>query len=214
MAATPDVEKVLAHVALVGLEPTEDERKWEHMGGLLTDAALQPRARYKAAVLPRVRRVIAEWPDAKTTSGFRVRLANEDLPAFLAWSSSSPKIQKIHDLAAVIHSLRVETVDELGDRFRDPELEAETRSALRRVGHVGPKTLDYIAILTGSNNHVAVDQHLAGFVAAAGVSTSTYDYVAEVVRDAARELKCSPGALDGAIWNYMSAAAKVVGRNG
>lgn len=109
------------------------------MGGLLTDAALQPRARYKAAVLPRVQRVIAEWPDAKTTSGFRARLESEDLPAFLSWSASSPKIQKIYDLAAVVDGLGVETAEELGERFRDWGVEAETRSALRRVKHVGPK---------------------------------------------------------------------------
>ncbi|MET4050320.1 MULTISPECIES: hypothetical protein [unclassified Rhodococcus (in: high G+C Gram-positive bacteria)] len=70
--------------------------------------------------------------------------------------------------------------------------------------HVGPKTLDYIAILTRSNQHVAVDQHVAAFVAAAGVPGLDYDSIGSLVKAAASEMGFSPGALDAAIWNCMT----------
>ncbi|KAF0957415.1 hypothetical protein MLGJGCBP_04735 [Rhodococcus sp. T7] len=196
---------VLKLVDEAGLEPNEDERKWDHMGALITDAALQPRTRYTTTVRPRARRVYDEWPDARTTAGFRARLDSEDLPTYLRWRSSSPKITKIYDLVSVMEDLGIDTVDELSARFREPVQEQETRRALRCVKHVGPKTLDYIAILTGSNKHIAVDQHIAAFVRGAGSRVKSYDQVAAVVRAAAAELSCSPGALDAAIWNYMSA---------
>ena len=195
---TQDVAMVLKLVDEAGLEPNEDERKWDQMGALITDA------RYKATVWPRARRIYDEWPDSRTTSGFRARLESEDLPTYLKWRDSSPKIKKIYDLVSVMEDLGIDTVAELSIRFRDLGQEQETRRALRGVKHVGPKTLDYIAILTGSSNHIAVDQHIAAFVRVAGARVKTYDQVAAIVRAAAAELSCSPGALDAAIWNYMS----------
>lgn len=209
MDATPEhVDRLIAHFTALGLAPKNDERKWNHMGALITDAALQPRAKYQAAVWPRANKVRKEWPDAETLSGFRKRLDTEHLAAFLNWRSSSPKLPKIHDIASVLNGLGVETVEDLAARFRDPVMEGEARRALRRVRHVGPKTLDYIAILAGSTAHVAVDQHVAAFVAEAGAPAQDYDSVGALVKAAASKLGVSPGALDAAIWNYMSAGAK------
>lgn len=165
--AAEDVDLVVAAVREAGLKPAEDERKWDHMGALIVDAALQPRTRYTSTVLPRARRVRDQWPDARTTTGLRARLESVDLSAYLVWRRTSPKIPKIYDLTAVMGDLGVDTVDDLSARFRDPMLERTTREALRRVKHVGPKTVDYIAILAGSTDHVAVDQHIAAFVRAA-----------------------------------------------
>ncbi|WP_415973801.1 hypothetical protein [Rhodococcus sp. 077-4] len=61
-----------------------------------------------------------------------------------------------------------------------------------------------MAILTGSNQHVAVDQHVAALVADAGVTGLDYDSISSLVKAAAAEMGFSPGALDAAIWNYMT----------
>lgn len=203
-----NVARLINHINTLGLEPKEEERKWDHMGALTTDAALQPRTNYKTTVWPRANKVWREWPDAATLSGFLKRLDAEDLSTFLNWRRSSPKLPKIHHIAAALDELGVDTVADLAARFRDPALEAETRRALRRVKHVGPKTLDYIAILTGSNNHVAVDQHVQAFVADAGVPGLDYDSIGALVKATAENVGFSPGALDAAIWNYMSNRGK------
>lgn len=203
-AVAADARLVAALVSRTGLQPRDDERTWNHMGALIVDAALQPRTRYKTVVWPRARKIRDEWPDASTTAGFATRLASVDLPTYLAWRPTSPKITKIHDLTSAMTDLRIDTVGELASRLSAPTGDREVRSALRRVRHVGPKTLDYIAILAGSTDQVAVDQHIAAFVRAAGAQARSYDDVAAVVKAAATDMGCSPGALDAAIWNHMS----------
>lgn len=204
MTVAKDVVKVVDLVEKVGLDLQASKRMWDHMGALIVDAALQPRTRYRTTVWPRARKVYSDWPDARTTTGFRARLKAVDLPTYLAWSATSPKMKKIYDLTAVMEELGIDTVGELADRICDPDKEKETRDALRRVRNVGPKTLDYIAILAGSSNHIAVDQHVTAFVRDAGAQTRTYDEVESTVRAAASELGCSPGTLDAAIWKFMS----------
>lgn len=210
MTVAQDVVKVVNLVEKVGLDLQESKRTWHHMGALIVDAALQPRTRYRTTVWPRVRKLYSDWPDASTTTGFRARLNAVDLPAYLSWRATSPKMKKIYDLTSVMEELGIDTADELTERFRDPDKEKETRDALRRVRYVGPKTLDYIAILAGSSNHIAVDQHVTAFVRDAGAQTRTYDEVEATVRAAASELGCSPGALDAAIWKYMASRREVV----
>lgn len=205
MSTSPDdLGKVVAYVKSLGLEPREAERRWDHLGGVIVDASLQPRTKYKTVVLPRVRKVISQWPDAAVLSGFRRRLESEDLSEFLGWRPTSRKLTVVTDLAAALHALGIETVRELADCYDGGEREQQTRGALRQVTGVGPKTVDYIAILTGSTGHVAVDTHIAGFVRAAGVHGGDYHAINVLISRTASQLGCSAGALDAAIWNYMS----------
>ncbi|MFD6396847.1 hypothetical protein [Nocardia sp. NPDC060249] len=189
----------------LGLVPCEAERRWDHIGAVIVDASLQPRTTYATVVLPRVRDVIAQWPEAVVLSGFRRRLDTDDLAGFLRWSERSRKLTVITELTATLGELGIETVHELADCYDGSDCELQTRRALRRVKGVGPKTVDYIAILVGSNRCVAVDRHVAAFVRAAGVgSGGGYDAIKALVVEAASELGCTAGALDAAIWKYMS----------
>ncbi|KAA8885645.1 hypothetical protein F3087_28860 [Nocardia colli] len=195
---------VLRHFAALGLECREVERRWDHIGGLIVDAALQPRTKYQKIVLPRVRRVIADWPDADALEGFIRRLDAHDLADFLSWKRTSRKLTVIRDLTATLSALELHTVSELGAAYDGADRERDTRCALRQIRFVGPKTVDYIAILAGSSNHVAVDTHIIGFVRDAGVRAGDYQAVGGLIRQVADELGCSVGALDAAIWNHMS----------
>ena len=195
---------VLRHVGCLGIEPREAERRYSHIGGLITDAALQPRTKYRTVVLPRVQRVVAEWPDANVLSGFLYRLETSDLAEFLRWKRTSRKLGVIEGLATTLHTLDIETVTELRACYDGADREQQTRSALRRVKFVGPKTVDYMAILAGSTQHAAVDTHIAGFVRDAGVAGLDYYAIGSLIAQVADRLGCSTGSLDAAIWNYMS----------
>lgn len=107
---TDNVTRLIAHINALGLEPIEEERKWDHLGALITDAALQPRTNYKTTVWPRANKVWREWPDADTLSGFLKRIDAEDLSTFLSWRRSSPKLPTIHHIATALDELGVETV--------------------------------------------------------------------------------------------------------
>lgn len=70
------------------------------------------------------------------------------------------------------------------------------------------QTVDYLAILTGSTEHVAVDSQLRVFVRDAGVRASDYDEVRKVITDAAADRGWDPGALDAAIWAHQLGATQ------
>ena len=75
--------------------------------------------------------------------------------------------------------------------------------------NVGPKTVDYISVLAGSNEHVAVDMHIKAFVRDAGISYwNNYHRVSVLVAETAKNLECTTGALDAAIWRFMSEGGK------
>jgi hypothetical protein len=199
-----DVDVVLRHVGCLGIEPREVDRRYSHIGGLITDAALQPRTKYRTVVLPRIQRVVAEWPDADVLSGFLYRLETRDLAEFLRWKRTSRKLGVIEGLATTLRTLGVETVTELRACYDGADCEQQTRRALRHVKFVGPKTIDYMAILAGSTQHVAVYTHIAGFVCDAGVPGLDYHAIGALITQVADKLGCSTGALDAAIWTYMS----------
>ncbi|MDV2477648.1 hypothetical protein F8M49_23775 [Rhodococcus zopfii] len=206
MIATGDVDRLLVHVNVVGLEPTEVTRGWPHIGAIICDAALQRQARYQSTVRPRVEKLIAIWPDADTLSGFRERMASEDLSSVLDWRGQQ-KLHVIDLLTETFHAAGIQTVTDLASILADDERGRAFRNALRRIRFVDPKTVAYIAVLAGSSQYTAVDVHIRRFVRDAGIEYwKDYDRVSELVAAAAK-YGCSTGALDAAIWDYMSASS-------
>ncbi|PHV68465.1 hypothetical protein [Williamsia muralis] len=208
MASSDDVRQLLHHVRATGLEPKESARGWNHIGAIICDAALQRQAKYKSTVLPRVQRLIKEWPDADTLSGFKTRIASEGLSKTINWRGPQ-KLEVITRLVEQFDAAGIETVADLVEVLADQDRGPEFRGSLRRIPYVGQKTVDYIAVLAGSAEHVPVDMHIKGFAKDAGITYShDYDRVSELVKAAAKEYGCSTGALDAAIWDYMSTQGK------
>lgn len=128
--------------------PTEVSRGWDHIGAILVDATLQRRQNYSATVKPRVDALIAAWPDADTTSGFRRHLATGGLSDVISWPSPG-RLAQVEDMTGVFERQGIETVTELRDTLGDHAGRAALREALGGVRHVSPKTLDYIDVLCG-----------------------------------------------------------------
>ena|SRR5690625_4478535 len=196
-----NIELVLAHIDELALEPYEQARGWDHMGAVIVDAGLQAGLTYRTTVLPRARNIVAHWPDATTTSTFVQRLDQEELAEILDWKPDGKKLQTIRDLAKFLAEEGIEEPNSLQHALNDDSF----RKRLRRISGIGPKTVDYLGILTGSNSHVAVDSQLRAFVKDAGVVVSSYREVQEIIVAAAEARGWSPGALDAAIWSYQSA---------
>jgi len=200
-ASDDDVDRLLAHFDALGLVLLAGARGWTHMGAVLSDAALQRRTKYKQTVKPRILRLMDEWPDADTLSRFAVRIRTSDVGAVLRWREG-PKLTLLRELVGALEGLEIETVADLRARLTAPNSEAVAR--LRDIRGVGPKTLDYIGILSGSEDNVAVDTHQRRFAAEAGVSATSYQALRDVVMAAARRRRWSPAAFEGTIWTYMS----------
>ncbi|MCB5291110.1 hypothetical protein [Arthrobacter sp. SO3] len=128
--------------------PSEESRGWDHIGAIIVDATLQRRQNYHETVKPRVDALVAAWPDAATTSGFRQRLDTGKLSEVIDWPSPG-RLAQVEDTTCVFERLGIETLTELRGALSDPATRTALREALAAVRHVSPKTLDYIDTLAG-----------------------------------------------------------------
>lgn len=126
----------------------EVSRGWDHIGAIIVDATLQRRQNYHETVKPRVEALIAAWPDAATTSGFRQRLDTGKLSEVIDWPSPG-RLAQVEDITFVFERQGIETLTELRGALSDPAARTALREALAAVRHVSPKTLDYIDTLSG-----------------------------------------------------------------
>ncbi|MET4136473.1 hypothetical protein [Pseudarthrobacter sp. PvP090] len=140
---------------------TEVSRAWDHLGAIIVDATLQRRQNYHATVKPRVAALVAAWPDAATTSGFRRRLDTGKLADVIDWPSPG-RLAQVEDLTCVFERQGIETVVELRGALGDPARRSVLREALGTVRHVSPKTLDYIDTLCGISTGAAADERDGG----------------------------------------------------
>jgi hypothetical protein len=139
----------------------EVSREWDHIGAIIVDATLQRRQNYHATVRPRVAALVAAWPDAATTSGFRRHLDTGELSDVISWPSPG-RLAQIEDITRVFESRGIETVVELRDQLRNQAKRTVLRDALAAVRHVSPKTLDYIDTLSGITTDAAVKEREIG----------------------------------------------------
>lgn len=99
------------------------------------------------------------------------------------------------------HSWRTSTPPRTADRCR-------CRSTCQDpvTGHSWGRTetVDYLAILAGSTFHVAIDVHLRRFATQAGIGPRSYGDLRTVINNAAARRPCTPGALDAAVWAFMT----------
>jgi endonuclease III len=131
-------------------------------------------------------------------------MESESISKAIDWRGPQ-KLAVIEALTKTFDEAGVDSVADLAGALADEERGPELRRALRRIAYVGPKTVDYIAVLAGSAEHVAVDMHIKGFAREAGVSYwNDYSRVSQLVKETAEAGGWSTGALDAAIWRFMS----------
>jgi hypothetical protein len=208
-----DAHLLLSYMDAEGLDGSvQVNRGQEHMGGLLVDSALQRRNKYAATVAPRVARIIEEWPEADTTTGFR-RLTGEGnvdfdwsldtglggLGKVINWSSPTRLIQ-MAQTAAVFHDHGIETTDHLRQALEGEATREPLRRELHRVPNIGPKTLDYFDILCGVTEAAAVDSRIRTAAGRAGIEKQGYEHLRDVMRHAANTRSWRLGDLDAVLW--------------
>ncbi len=202
MSIASDADLFQNHFSELGLVPAAAARDYRHMGKVLVDAALQPNTKYLAVVEPRVQRLLQSWPDATTTTAFADRMAREDISRVLPWNGTR-KLQVLRELTEALLELGVETVVDLFLGYTDPDLAPLIRARIRAIKGVGPKTIDYLAILAGVREHAAIDTRLINFAAEAGIVDFSYAHLSKVMRLAAYQMSCGAGDLDSPVWNHM-----------
>jgi hypothetical protein len=169
-----------------------------HMGATITDAILQAGMRYDAQVLPRVRRLLKEHPEAGTSSGF-LRILADRTPEVVV-GINGRKAAWVQQLTSFLVGKEIETEDQLRAWLAVSAHEQQ----LFALKGVGLKTVNYLKILVGIPESVAVDTHIRSFLASAGIYLTDDREAGRIVAEAAELLGISPAQLDASIWAYRA----------
>lgn len=167
---------------------------YDHAGALLADAVLQAGLNYRTVVMPRVERILKEFPDVNRVSNL-IRLVNKgDTACLLDWKHPT-KVKRFEHLVGFLHGEMVDTTDDIRSA-----LKSETfRANLQLLNGVGPKTIDYMACLVGIES-IAVDRHIRTFAAKAGIHNDEYQFLKNAFCFAADLLSISRREFDAWVW--------------
>lgn len=167
---------------------------YEHVGALLADSVLQAGLNYRSVVLPRVDRILTEFPDADRVSVLIAFVKRGDVAYLLNWQHPT-KVKRFEDLVEFLNKINVETTEDIRVLLKSDTLRADLQS----LNGIGPKTIDYMACLVGIES-IAVDRHVRKFAEKAGINNNEYDFLKNVFCFAADLLSISRREFDAWIW--------------
>lgn len=176
----------------------ESRMGYQHMGATISDSVLQAGLNYRHVVEPRVKRLILEHPEARTTSDFQELIAFHGIKTLLQWNDPE-KPRRIMELTWFLSSEGLQTESMICQWLQKPG----NANLLLQLRGVGPKTLDYLKMLVGIPT-IAVDRHIKNLVTAIGLEYKQYEDVNKVVSLAADQLGINRNSFDWAIWSYLS----------
>ena len=171
---------------------------YRHMGATISDAILQSGISYDTVVRPKVKRLIEQYPDAKTTSVFLSVLSTVGPSEVLDWKRGY-KPQLVVDIATFLASRGVETETQLRQWL---EWQGSI-DQLRAIKYIGEKTVNYLKILVGIPTN-AVDRHLRKFCKDADIAIRDDAEAHAIINEAADLMTVDRGLLDHSIWKFMT----------
>jgi hypothetical protein len=179
-------------------EPITQRTPYYHMGATIVDSVLQAGLSYRHVVYPRVQKLLNEFSDYTTTCDFIILMQAVPLTDLINWKNAR-KLELINNLSWFFYENQIENEDMLASWLNYNE----NINQLAKIKGVGPKTVDYLKMLSG-NQAIAVDRHLFKFLEMAGVVIQTYHEANLIYCKAAEILKLSKYELDRKIWLHMS----------
>lgn len=171
-----------------------------NMGATIIDGILQAGLNYKNVVKPRVDKFKNEHRDIKTTTQFYNLISTKDLSELIKMKGQ--KIDRIHTLVKFLKNEKIETEDDFYNWLSDKD----NLLALSNLKGIKSKTIDYLKILTGHKETVAVDIRLLNFIklSCPDLDNITYEFAKELLMKTAKKLRVEPATLDFSIWTYMT----------
>ena len=198
--AVQSAQRVANYAASLGvMEASLSKRlSYRHIGALMADSILQSGLNYKTVVYPRVKRILAKFPEANTLTKVNEVIVANSLKDFLMWTHPT-KLERFLRLAQYLSQNGIETTNSLRDRMVDTDF----KIGLLSIHGIGPKTVDYISCLAGVET-VAVDRHILTFAREANIDSYDYENVCMIFSYAADLLDISRCGFDSWIWNIVS----------
>ncbi len=119
---------------------------YDHIGATVADAVLQANMRYKTHVKPRVNRILAKYPNARTTSSVLSLLQSVPATEVLGWRG----VDRADRFSRVLELLAAEGVENEPGLREWLSLQPNLHK-LQAIKGIGPKTTDYLKILVGAS---------------------------------------------------------------
>jgi hypothetical protein len=169
-----------------------------HIGATVADAVLQANNKYGSHVEPRVRRIMASWPNEKTVSQVLTLLDSVSPTEYLDWSGD--RASRFFEILSLLKQEGVESESDLRAWLeKTPNL-----AKLDGISGVGDKTIDYLRIMVGLQG-VAIDRRVLRFLEMAGIVTtlSNYSVARDIVNRAADVASVPRRDFDHSIWRYV-----------
>ena len=168
------------------------------IGATITDSILQAGLNYQHVVYPRILKLLTEFPDYKTTCDFIILMQTIPLKKLINWKNEE-KLKRIQNLSWFLYNNGIENEEQLAAWLNT----CENIEQLRQINGIGPKTIDYLKMLSGIQA-IAIDRHLFSFLELAGILSHTYGEASLIYSKASDLLGISKYELDRKVWLYMS----------
>lgn len=181
-------------------EPIAQKAPYYHMGATITDSILQAGLNYQHVVYPRVLNLFTKFSNYTTTRDFIILMQVVSLTELINWKKGE-KLKRIKDLSSFLFKNGIENEDQLAVWLT----KSEHIERLREVNGIGPKTIDYLKMLSGVQT-IIIDRHLFGFLELAGISNRSYNDANLIYSKASELLGMSKYEMDRGVWLYMSKA--------
>ena len=177
-----------------------------NMGATIIDGILQAGLNYKNVVKPRVDKFKSEHRAIKTTSQFYDLISNNDLSELV--NMKGQKIDRIHALTKFLKNEKVETEDDFYKWLEDND----NLLRLSNIKGIKSKTIDYLKILTGHKETVAIDSRLINFIklCCPDLENVNYEFGHNLLMKTAKKLNVEPATLDFSIWSFMTNYKKII----
>lgn len=169
-----------------------------HMGATITDSILQAGLNYRYVVFPRVQKLICRFRDYNTTRDFIILMHAFSLGELINWRDEC-KLTRIRDLSYMFYENGIENENQLAI-WMD---ESNNIIQLRKISGIGPKTVDYLRMLSGTQA-IAVDRHMFRFLELKGIHNISYTEANQIYKKACVLLGISQYEIDKKIWQFMS----------
>lgn len=200
MAYNDNVMKVISFFNLFEdqFEPVTQKTPYYHMGATITDAVLQAGLNYNNVVYPRVKNLLYQYSQYRTTCDFIILFQTIPLEDLIEWKNER-KLNLIKGLSWFFQDNNIQNEDQLSSWLKNEFNVA----LLAGIKGIGPKTIDYLKMLSG-NQAIAIDRHLFCFLRLAGVVVNSYEEARVIYEDAAKRLCLTDYEIDRKIWLFMS----------
>lgn len=179
-------------------DPVTQRTPYYHMGATITDAILQAGLNYNHVVYPRVVKLLTKYIDFKTTCDFIILFQTIPLKELINWKDDQ-KINRIIHLTWFLYENKIENENDLSIWLS----EKKHLQILSEINGIGPKTIDYLKMLSGKQA-IPIDRHLFKFLELAGIVVKTYKEANSIYCKVAEMLNIQQFELDKKVWNYMS----------